>query len=349
MNSITVSAPGKLMLFGEHAVVYGYPCIVTAVDQRLFLTVKKVKVNQFQLAAKDVGVTNYKKPLDQIGKGDIPKGAMFIEMAIKNFLFSHPACPPLAGTSEESKFEFGIKISTKSDFSSLFGFGSSSAATVCTIKALSELFEIRLTKKEIFEISYKTVLDIQKTGSGVDVAAAVFGGTLSFVIDGKIIESLSSNALPLIVGYSGIKADTVTVLTVVKEKTKKYPIVINGVYKEIAKLILLAKTAITASDYETLGYLMNFNQGYLESLGVSTEKLSRMIYAARDAGAYGAKLSGAGGGDCMIAITRENGKEKRPARNASENVAGGVKKAIEKAGGKIIDVRTNAEGVRREV
>src|SRR5207302_1548779 len=126
MNTkITVSAPGKLMLFGEHAVVYGRPCIVTAVGQRMKATVELTNEPIFELNAPDVKVENYKKPISELGKGDIPKGAKFVEIAILNFTKKH-------------KIKGGIKVTTKSEFNAQFGFGSSSASTVCVLKALSE-------------------------------------------------------------------------------------------------------------------------------------------------------------------------------------------------------------------
>ena len=84
MNKVTVSAPGKLMLFGEHAVVYNHPCLVTAVDQRMRATVEFLDSSDFELEASDVEVTNYKKSIGELGRGDIPKGAQFVEIAVKN-------------------------------------------------------------------------------------------------------------------------------------------------------------------------------------------------------------------------------------------------------------------------
>src|SRR3989344_5840797 len=295
MKKITVSAPGKLMLLGEHAVVYGRPCIVTAVGQRMKATVELTEKPIFELNAPDVAVVHYKKPMSGLGKGVIPKGAKFVEMAVSQF------------TSKESGLTFevgktGIKVTTTSEFSSQFGFGSSSASTVCVIKALSELTNKKLSNKQIFDLSYKTVLDIQGKGSGFDVAAAVYGGTLYFVTPSKVIKPLNIKSLPLIVGYSGIKADTVTLINEVLEKAKKYPAAVENVYNAIGRLVELAKKAILKSDWLTLGELMNFNEGYLSILGVDGRKLADMIYSAREAGAYGAKLSGAGIGDCMIAL-----------------------------------------------
>jgi len=321
MNKITVSAPGKLMLLGEHAVVYNHPCLVTAVDQRMRVTIETLDVLEFQLEALDVKVTGYKKPLSELGVGDIPKGAKFVEIALKNI-------------NEKYPLKTGLKITTTSEFSSQFGFGSSSASTVCTIKAISEILSLNLTNKEIFDLAFKTVLDIQGKGSGFDVAAAVYGGTLYFVTGGKLIEPLNVQSLPLIVGYSGIKADTVTLINKVKEAFTGWENRIEEIYNSISMLVDQAKTAFVNGDLAKVGELMNKNQEYLRELGVSIEKLDNMIGAAIKAGAYGAKLSGAGGGDCMIAFSPENKKKA---------VIDGINSV-----GEVIDVKTNAEGVRIE-
>ncbi|HCE31297.1 mevalonate kinase [Candidatus Daviesbacteria bacterium RIFCSPHIGHO2_01_FULL_40_24] len=328
-REITISAPGKLMLLGEHAVVYNRPCIVTAVGQRMRATVELTEKSTFQLNAPDVQIANYQKPMDQLGIGDLPKGAKFVEIAVVNFLRS------LLEYSRSDLVKPGVKVSTTSEFSSQFGFGSSSASTVCVIKALSEITEANLNNKEIFDLAYKTVLDIQGKGSGFDAAAATFGGTLYFVTGGKTIEPLNIDSLPLIVGYSGIKADTVTLINQVKEKAGGNPQAVEDIYDNIGKLVEQAKLALLGKDWQSLGELMNENQKLLTKLGVSINKLDDMIAAALKAGAYGAKLSGAGGGDCMIAL-------------APEDKVQAVKDGITSVGGQIIEVETNAEGARIE-
>lgn len=322
MKKVTVSAPGKLMLLGDHAVLYNHPCLVTSVNQRMKAIVEVLDEPKFQLEAEDVKITEYKKPLKDLGIGDIPRGARFVEIAVKNI-------------SKKYRLKSGLRIITKSEFSPRLGFGSSSASTVCTVKAISELFNLNLTSKEIFDLSYRTILDIQGTGSGFDVAAGVYGGTIYFLTGGKTIESLAINHLPLIIGYSGIKADTVTLINQVKEKAEKYPKIIKKIYSTIEELVELAKVKLLEKDLQSFGELMDINQGFLEALGVSSGKLANMIYAARSAGAYGAKLSGAGGGDCIIAIAPEKSR-----------IA--VEKAIIKTGGEVIKVKTNAEGVKVE-
>ncbi len=361
MNKITISAPGKLMLLGEHAVVYNHPCLVTTVDQRIKTTVELISEPIFVLQASDVKVIHYKKSISDIGKGDIPKGAKFVEMVVANFLNQIPkqvrneklilrtVIPAKAGIQKSTRFpiksgmtkmrnmndNMGVRVTTKSEFSSQFGFGSSSAATVCVVKGLSELFNIKLSQREIFDLSYKTVLDVQGKGSGFDVAAAVFGGTLYFVTGGKVIESLDIESLRLVVGYSGIKADTATLINKVKEAFSNRQDRLAEIYSGIEMLVKEAKDALIKRDWERLGELMNKNQEYLSELGVSSDKLDSMIKSALDAGAYGAKLSGAGGGDCMITISSEEKKQ-------------AVENSIIKAGGEIISVKTNVEGVRVE-
>src|SRR3989344_2008853 len=322
MKKIKVLAPGKLMIFGEYAVLYNKPCLVTAVDQRMKASVEVLEDSVFELEAPDVEVSNYKKSLEDLGKGDISKGAQFVEIAVKNIAEKHP-------------LKSGLRITTTSEFSSQFGFGSSSASTVCTIKAVSEILNLNLSNREIFDLVFKTVLDIQGKGSGFDVVAAVYGGTLYFVTGGKTIEPLNIQSLPLIVGYSGVKADTVTLINNVKEKFANDNDRLQKIYSEIEKIVEKARSFVIAGDWEQVGSLMNENQKLLKELGVSIDKLDNMISGAIEAGAYGAKLSGAGGGDCMIAL-------------APKDKIKSVENAITKAGGEILSVKTNAEGVRIE-
>ena len=296
---ITVSAPGKLLLFGEHAVVYGQPCIVTAVNQRLSVTAEE---------SADVSIH-----APQV------KETKFVDATVKAFF---------------SKYgQHGAKLSITSEFSHEVGFGSSSAVTVATIKALGILFDIKLTDREIFDLAYKVTLDIQGVGSGFDIAAATYGGTLYFKKGGGVIEPMNGSDMPLIVGYTGIKADTPSIVRDVAEKQKKYPEKVNKIVEAIGKLTQEARGKMIEADWERVGKLMDFNQEYLRDLGVSSEKLESLIAASKKAGAWGAKLSGAGGGDCMIALA-ESGKR------------AAVRKAIQEAGGEVIAVSAQAQGVR---
>ncbi|MFH1244503.1 MAG: mevalonate kinase [bacterium] len=319
---ITASAPGKLMLFGEHAVVYGSPCIVTAVDQRVRVSVEPNGEGEIHVCSPNVGLDEYHKKLSSLGRDDVPKSMQFVEMLVKRFY-------------EKYHIKRGIRVSTESDFSTQFGFGSSAAVVSALTMALSEYFGKTIEKKEIFEMAYQAVLDVQGVGSGFDVAASVYGGTLYYVTPGSIIENIYEGELPMVVGYTGIKADTPTLVRQVAE-LKRNEGWVEAVFGDIADLVNKAKSEFVKRNFVQLGKLMNKNQKLLETLNVSSVELDKLIKVAREAGVYGAKLSGAGGGDCMVAFVGEKVREE-------------VGEAIEGAGGVWMRVKTGAEGVKLEV
>lgn len=320
--SITTSAPGKLMLFGEHAVVYGHPCIVTAVDQRVFVTVERNGADVLHLEAPDLGLMAYSKTIADLGQKDVPKAVAFIEMLYKRFLELYPQ-------------QRGIIVRTRSDFSSSFGFGSSSAVTVAFAKALAELYELRITNDELFKLCYQAVIDVQGVGSGFDLAAAIWGGTIFYEPPAKVVEPLNIEGMALFVGYTGIKADTATIFRMVGEMRRQNPDKTDLLMKEISVLTKKASEAIEKRNWTELGSLMNQNQSLLRSLDVSTEQLEALIKTAIDAGAWGAKLSGAGGGDCMIAMASNQRKEE-------------VEASLRQVQGEPMKVVLGAEGVRIE-
>jgi mevalonate kinase len=319
---IEVSAPGKLMLFGEHAVVYGKPCIVTAVDHRMKVSIEATNGDSLELHAPDVNIVGYIEKIDDLGKGEAPKGTRFVSIAVRNFFNSFG-------------IKSGLKVETRSDFSSEFGFGSSSAVTVGVIKALGKVFGKELGNKKLFDMSYHTVLDVQGVGSGFDIAAAIWGGTLYFITGGKKIETIKPKDMPLVVGYTGVKAETTTLVRQVAEFYKNNKKVVDRIFDSIEGIVEESRHALEIGDSQKVGELMNLNQELLGSLAVGSKELTNLIEAARENGAFGAKLSGAGGGDCMIAFAPDIYREK-------------VEVGIEKAGGKVIRVKTNAEGVRIE-
>lgn len=321
-KSIIASAPGKLMLFGDHAVVYGCPAIVTAVDQRIYVTVRKNGVDAFQLEAPDLGLRSYTKVIKDLGKKELPKAVSFMEMLYKRFLDRYPQ-------SE------GIVVTTRSDFSSTFGFGSSSAVTVAFAKALTSLYEISVSNHELFELCYQAVLDVQGVGSGFDIASAIWGGTIYYVKPAKVVTPIDIDHCPLIVGYTGIKADTPTLVRMVETLKKEHPELVDDIFSQIHVIVDQAKFALESRDWALLGELMTQNQLLLQKLQVSSIKLDQLIEAANQAGALGGKLSGAGGGDCMLATVTDDNRQV-------------VQTALTEVGATIMHVQLQAEGVRLE-
>lgn len=284
---VKASAPGKLMLFGEHAVVYGYPCIVTSIDSEINVEIEETQTLKIEAP----GVKNLS----------------FVNETLKIFC-------------EKFKVSSNLLIKTSSDETLKYGLGSSSAVTVALIKALCNFYKIDISKREVFDLGYKVILNVQGVGSGFDIASSVYGGTIYYIKGGQIIESLLVKKLSLIVGYSGVKADTSKIVKSLKPDF--------NIFDKIGKIVEEAKISLVNSDWKKTGELMNQNHKLLQELGVSTEKLDKMCEAAVVSGAYGAKLSGAGGGDCMIALVPEN-KIKN------------VESSIISVGGEIIKVKNN--------
>ncbi|MBK9750069.1 MAG: mevalonate kinase [Chloroflexi bacterium] len=319
----TASAPGKLMLLGEHAVVYGQPCLVTAVDLRYFVTIERTDDEYVQVIAPDlVGSTEARNvPVREIGKQFIKETA-YVEAVIAEFYDKY-------GVST------GLRVSTRGPAKS-YGLGSSSAVSAATVMALAKEFGLVLSNKEMFDIAYASVLKIQRgKASGFDVASAIYGGLLYYRTGGTQIDSIQTTQLPIVIGYSGTKVGTVSLVEQVATLQKRHSEVIDTVYNTIGRLVEAAKHSLSEQDWHQFGELMNINQGFLDALGVNTAKLSSLIYSARDAGAFGAKLSGAGGGDCMFAITDSASRDS-------------VIEAIQNAGGMVLDLEVNAGGVRIE-
>jgi len=310
---VSVSAPGKLMLFGEHAVVYGKHCIVTAVDKRLIANLERSK--DISINSLDYKIRNY--VINKIE--NLPKPLKFVGSSIKYFYNKY-------------NIKSGVSVSTGGSLKSSYGLGSSSAIIVCIVKGLAKLFRIPLPSRSLFNISYKINRIVQRSGSGFDVASAIYGKTLNYVAGGKVIEKVNVKDIPLVVGYTGIKAHTPTIVKQVAEMYKTNPDYYDGIFNRIDKIALKAKEEMERKKWKKVGTLMDRNQELLRKLGVSSFRLEEMINAAKDAGAYGAKLSGAGVGDCMIAIP--------------DGSIDDVKQAIADASGQVISVKVNVDGVK---
>lgn len=286
-TSTASSAPGKLLLFGEHAVVYGHPCIVTAVDQRLTARVTQTESGKLLLKTPDIEFETSLTTISTIKKH--PKEVQFVLAAVVEFRNTYPEIE-------------GLEIETKSAFSSKFGFGSSSAVTVAVLHALHVLYKKRVSKQMLFDMAYRCVLDVQGVGSGFDVASAIWGGTILYVMGGKKIEPIKTDVLPITVAYTGVKVETAPLINQVSELKKQYPTLIEHLFNEVERVVELAKKAIEKQDWQMLGVLMNLNQGILESLGVSSKVIHQTSDLLKENGVLGAKLSGAGGGDCVVAV-----------------------------------------------
>jgi len=291
-NKITISVPGKLLLFGEHAVVYGHSCVSSTVNQRLQVTVE---------------INREKDQLDIPQKTD----TRFLLSALEIF---------------RSRYNINTFVTvTTGDQLTGYGLGSSSAVTVGVIRGLAELFGIKLSHEELFDLAYQAILKIQKIASGFDVATSVWGGTILFDGQTKSVQTISSVQLPIMVIYSGKKADTVKLVRQVAEFIKRNPEQITGLFSQIQSCVSDGADAVRTNDWKKLGETMTENHHLLQKLQVSTPKINSLVEEAISAGAYGAKLSGAGGGDCVIALVSDRDRKR-------------ISDAVTKVGGIVLDL-----------
>lgn len=327
-NQITVSAPGKMIFFGEHAVVYNYPSLSFAVDKRVKVTVGLRDDDKLRVCAKDLQISGLDATLSYNNE-KISLSPDYDQLANSlNFLNTL-----LSILREKYKLTNGFDINISSELVAGAGFGSSAAVTVSTTKAISELLGLGLTEKQIFDICFDAKRRIEGNCSGSDIAASLYGGIIK--LNKNDIKVISRWELPVIVGYTGEPGKTASMISRVADLKKKNPPVVNSIFEMMKLIVEQAEKEIKACNLKGVGELMNLNQGLLDSLGVNTSKLSRLIYAARGAGALGAKISGAGGGKCMFAIA------------ADENIPY-IVNAINIAEGMPIPTRVSPQGVRIE-
>jgi mevalonate kinase len=323
--TVTASAPGKLMLFGEHAVLYNHPCLVTAVDIRVAVTASTTPTD-------DLHIETHGQPAVE-GARRVPIDAV---LGSREFLDPRTAFVEAAVRQVFTRYrvQTGLRIDTQGPAMS-YGLGSSSAVTVAALAALIELLGFQVDRFELFKLAHAAVLAVQGSASGFDVASAIFGGTLWFVTGGPEIEPLTVPDLPVVIGYSGAKVSTTRWVDRVAELHARQTALVDSILETIEGITRAARAKLVDGDWEAVGELMNLNQGLLDALGVNVPQLAAPIFAAREAGACGAKLSGAGGGDCMVALA---GRDRHPA----------IKQALEAAGTQVVEAAPNAEGVRIE-
>jgi mevalonate kinase len=316
--SVTASAPGKLVLFGDHAAVYGYPCLVTAVDLRFRVTAEIMTQAGITIETPDLSEEIYHLTPDQLSAHDRP-ATTFVEAALKQFRAQHTLPDGLHIVTTGPRITYGL--------------GSSSAITAATLAAVARLCAVELPLPTVFDLAYAAVLDVQGTGSGVDLAAAVYGGTVYYVKGGQVLEPLHLETLPIVIGYSGAKVSTTNLIAHVAELQARQPRFIDALLAMLGDISTQARAALENREWTAVGDLMNIHQGILDAFGVNTLRLAQLVDAARAGGASGAKLSGAGGGDCMFAL-------------AAPGTAQAVKNRLTEAGGLVVDYPVHAPGVR---
>lgn len=227
-----------------------------------------------------------------------------------------------------------IRATVRSGIPPGAGLGSSAAIVVAAVGALNEHFGHGLSLNEIASLSHRIERQVQKgLGSPLDTALSCFGGYQMVSVDAK---PLDLPELVMVVGFTGLSHETRAEVAKVQALRELYPDIVNPIFQAVGCISARAVQVIRDHRLEELGRLMNINHGLLEAIGVGTRELSELVYASRVAGkALGAKLTGAGGGGCIIALPSPNNKEI-------------LATAITQARGRAFTVKTGCEGLRIE-
>ncbi len=286
MDLIRATAPGKIILFGEHAVVYGRPAIavpVTNVQAEATLQHTADSGMGFRITAPDLE----RSYLLSDAEADDPL-AEIVQSTLK-YLDQNA---PDATLSITSTIPLGR------------GLGSGAAISTAIVRSLGQFFGQKLPAAQVSKLVYEVEKLYHGTPSGIDNTVVAFEKPVYFIKNKTIQPMQVGQSLTFIVGDTGIVSPTHEVVGDLRRRRQAEPERYGGYFDEVEVIVRQAKMAIEQGllGLPAFGKLMNENQELLESLGVSSPELEKLIEAARRAGAAGAKLSGAGWGGNMIAL-----------------------------------------------
>ena len=290
MKSIA-SAPGKIILFGEHFVVHGTKAILAAIDKRVTVTStftenKTIKVNS------------------QLGTIEVPISSSHEEVKSEFRPFVYLANKIINSEQNAS----GLEITIDSDIPIGVGLGSSSACCVAAAASISELFN-ELSSEEILKMSIEAEKTIFPDTSGADCTVCTYGGMIEYPSVEKIDNTFDLN---LLIANSMIPHNTKNSV----EKVNKFKENDEERFSQLCeletKLIDEVITAMKNNDATTFGLKMSENQKYLEEIQISNDTLRDMISSLKEI-SLGTKITGAGDGGCIIALVKDENMDKVPA------------------------------------
>ncbi|MBI4362533.1 MAG: mevalonate kinase [Euryarchaeota archaeon] len=289
------SAPGRVCLLGEHAVVYGEPALTCAIGLRT------------RAEARPAPRTRVHNPMAP----DSP----YLREVLRWF---HTRCP-----------DQGVHLRVASALPAASGLASSASVTLAALGALNHEFLLGLSPRGLAAIGHQVERRVQGRASPMDTLTAALGGALLHPGGRR----LPIPRVGLVVGETHVARSTGRMVDRVARLRGRHTPTASHLLSSIGDLSRRGETALRRGDLPTLGRLMDLDHQMLTALGVSHPRLDTLVEAARGAGALGAKLTGAGGGGCMVALAPE---------------PQGVARAIRRAGGTPILTRPDSAGIRQE-
>lgn len=283
MAEATARAPGKLILFGEHAVVYGQPALaVPLTSLQATATVRSSTAGHgIVIEAEDLGLRVALAKAAETGL------AKTVELVLARFRMPEP----------------DAVISVHSTIPVASGLGSGAAVSAALAQALATYLGQRLGAATLSALVFEVEKVHHGTPSGIDNTVICYSKPVFFVRDLEPETFRPAAPFDLVVADTGVASPTRVSVGAVREGWERDPQTYEAIFKEIGSITRSARTAIESGDVTALGPLMNRNHSLLQRLDVSSPELDRLVGAALAAGALGAKLSGGGRGGNMIALS----------------------------------------------
>lgn len=288
-------APGKIILAGEHAVVYGCPAIAVTLDRGIRIAVTSRALGKKGPLLKAVGL-GFSGPVRRDPDGEGPE---ILRKALIRLieLYGDRIC--------------NLELVADSAIPAGRGLGSSAALSVAIVRGLNRFFEESVSAEVEAELAFELEKVFHGNPSGIDHAVISQGGLIWYKkenpknITKKII---SQRTLYFAVGLTGPHAGTIQAVQALKQRAKRHEKLYQYIFEGIAQIVNEMHAAILEGKLASVGELMNLNQGYLNALSVSTPEIETLCALAREKGALGAKLTGAGGGGAVIALVDDDPK-----------------------------------------
>lgn len=277
------SAPGKIILFGEHAVVYKRPALAVPVNQ--------VHVEVEVSDSTQPGIWIYAPIIDlQAELSTLPPDHAIASVILK--LFQHLGISPHPNLS----------LTINSTIPVAAGLGSGAAVSVALVRALSLAFSRPLTNAQINQLVFEIEKLHHGTPSGIDNTVITYNMPVYYIKDKPIETFKCGKPFTIVIGDTGVPAPTKESVGDLRRLWLRDPNRFETIFDEVAQISSMARHLIETGRPELLGELMDHNHEFLQQMTVSSPELDVLVAAARKAGALGAKLSGGGRGGNMIAL-----------------------------------------------
>ena len=335
--TITAVSPGKAILFGEHAINRGQPALSAAVGLYARCTVARRTDGQYRFgggghrqSATPESIAEVGRHLDDCRKREAYDGIRTVARAD----YFGPQKYVLYGMFGQALPRDGMDLLWESDVPPHSGLGSGGSAFTAMVAAVSAMFVPDAGVVDRSDWAHRgDVIAHGGVASALDSQTSLHGGVIRFTGAVPAEQVTVAPGLDLVVANCGVGAPTGEVNARVRQWLGERPHSRMAYFKTIGALARNAEAQLAAGNWDELGRLMTLNQLVLEKIGVSVPATDRLIDAALGAGAYGAKVSGSGGGGIVIALVGPETKQ-------------GVMAALTDAGGTVLAPRIAVEGTR---